>query len=171
MDLVAPSANERSDERVGTRFWIFPQAPFIPGYEKPDRIWLPILADEVWDGPSDNAMYVADPLFDKLPYGTTSLPPFDGARRAPLRSGPDRNFDNLDWDSRAFLAAHAYACARFVLGIWQSYLGHPVRWFFEERYRAPGDRAAGRLAECAGRLRLPGTRLLARRRCETSICD
>ena len=89
---------------------------------------------KVWDGPSDNAMYVADPLFDKLPYGTTSLPPFDGARRAPLRPGPDRNFDNLDWNSRSFLAAHAYACVRFVLGIWQSYLGHPVRWFFEERY-------------------------------------
>ena len=68
------------------------------------------------------------------PYGTTSLPPFDGARRAPLRPGPDRNFDNLDWDSRAFLAAHAYACVRFVLGIWQSYLGHPVRWFFEEHF-------------------------------------
>ena len=70
MDLVAPSANERSDQRVGTRFWIFPQAPFIHGYEKPDRVWLPILPDEVWDGPSDIAMYVADPLFDKQPYGT-----------------------------------------------------------------------------------------------------
>ena len=134
MDLVAPSANERSDERVGTRFWIFPQAPFIPGYEKPDRIWLPILADEIWDGPSDNAMYVADPLFDKVPYGTTSLPPFDGARRAPVQPGPDRNFDNLDWNSRAFLAAHAYACVRLVLAIWQSYLGRPVRWFFGEHF-------------------------------------
>ena len=134
MDLVAPSANERSDQRVGTRFWIFPQAPFIHGYEQPDRVWLPILPDEVWDGPSDGAMYVADPLFDKQPYGTTLLPPFDGARRAPLRSGPDRNFDNLDWQSRAFLGAHAYACVRFVLAIWQSYLGHPVRWFFEERF-------------------------------------
>jgi len=134
MDLVAPSATERSDERVGTRFWIFPQAPFIPGYEKPDRVWLPILADEIWDGPSDNAMYVADPLFDKVPYGSTSLPPFDGARRAPVQPGPDRHFDNLDWNSRAFLAAHAYACVHRVLAIWQSYLGRPVRWFFRDTF-------------------------------------
>jgi len=134
MDFVAPGADARAEQRVGTRFWIFPQAPFIPGYEKPDRVWLPILTDEIGDGPSDTAIYVADPLFDKTPYGSTMLPPFDGARRAPLRSGPDRHFDHLDWTSRGFLAAHAYACARFVLEIWQSYLGRPVRWFFAETF-------------------------------------
>jgi hypothetical protein len=77
---------------------------------------------------------VADPLFDKAPYGTASFPPFDGVRRMPLSSGRDRNFDNLDWSSRDFLAAHAYACARFVLGVWQSYLGRPIKWFFSDTH-------------------------------------
>ena len=100
MAIVEGEANQRARQQgTGTRFWIFPQAPFIPGYERPDRVWLPILPDEVWDGPSDIAMYVADPLFDKTPYEATSLPPFDGPRRPPLRAGPDRHFDNLDWST------------------------------------------------------------------------
>jgi hypothetical protein len=127
-------ALRRAEEGVGTRFWIYPQAPFIPGYEKPDRVWLPILPDEIGDGPSDATMYVADPLFDKQPYGATWLPPFDGARHRPIRSGPDRHFDHLDPHGRSFLGVHAYACVHFVLGIWQNYLGHPVGWFFDQTF-------------------------------------
>jgi hypothetical protein len=134
MAVFENTALESADARVGTRFWIFPQPPFIPGYEQPDRVWLSIPRDGIGDGPSDMLMYVADPLFDKQPYGPARLPPFDGTRRPPVRPGPDRHFDNLDPRSRAFLGAHAYACVHFVLDIWQSYLGRPVRWFFRQAF-------------------------------------
>jgi len=122
-------------EGVGTRFWIFPRAPFIPGYERPDRVWLPIDPAEISEGPSDALVYVVDPLFDKQPYGLTWLPPFEGARRMATRAGPDGHFDHLEPGSRAFLAVHAYACVHLVLDVWQGYLGHPIRWFFGETFR------------------------------------
>ncbi|ATU95866.1 hypothetical protein BLM14_29485 (plasmid) [Phyllobacterium zundukense] len=134
MAVLENTALERVATRVGTRFWIFPQPPFIPGYEQPDRVWLSILPDEIGDGPSDVSMYVADPLFDKAPYGLSRFPPFDGARRPLAKPGPDRHFDNLDPNSRAFLGVHAYACVHFVLDIWQSYLGRPIRWFFDQAF-------------------------------------
>lgn len=57
-----------------------------------------------------------------------------GAKRAPVGPGPDRHFDNIDPASRPFLAVHAYACVRFVLDIWQSYLGRRVHWFFDQTF-------------------------------------
>jgi hypothetical protein len=135
MALSVPIAfAERPEQRVGTRFWIFPQPPFIPGYEQPDRVWLSILPDEIGNGPSDVSMYVVDPLFEKQPYGLSRLPPFDGARRTPVGPGPDRHFDYLDPTSRSFLGVHAYACVHYVLGIWQGYLGRPIQWFFDQTY-------------------------------------
>ncbi|MEY9780759.1 hypothetical protein [Sinorhizobium fredii] len=134
MRLLRDDSLDDEGARLGTRFWIFPQPPFIPGYEQPDRVWLSIPRDEIRAGPSDPTMYVVDPAYDKQPYGLDRFPPFDGERRAPARPGPDRHFDNLDPTSRPFLAVHAYACARFVLDIWQSYLGRPVRWFFDQTF-------------------------------------
>ncbi|MEZ2131028.1 MULTISPECIES: hypothetical protein [unclassified Sinorhizobium] len=131
MDDLRDAALQQEETRVGTRFWIFPQPPFIPGYEQPDRVWLSTPPDEINDGPSDVLMYVADPLFDKPPYGMDRLPPFEGVRRAPVRAGPDRHFDSLDPKSRPYLGAHAYGCVHFVLDVWQSYLGRRIRWFFE----------------------------------------
>src|SRR5690606_34598789 len=80
-------------------------------------------------------IYVVDPLFDKQPYGLTRLPPFEGARRMPVAAGPDGHFDHLEPGSRAFLAAHAFAGVHLVLNIWENYLGHPIRWFFDETFR------------------------------------
>ena len=134
MEYFPEAAEQPMASRVGTRFWIFPQPPFIPGYEEPDRVWLSILPEEIRDGPSDIRMYVVDPLFEKLPYGDRGLPPFEGERRPPAQPGPDRNFDNMDPKSRAYLGIHAYACVHFVLDIWHSYLGRPIRWFFDETF-------------------------------------
>lgn len=134
MQLLRNGSPDLSDGQIGTRFWIFPQPPFIPGYEQPDRVWLNILPDEIGDGPSDFLMYVADPIYDKAPYGFGQLPPFVGATRSPPKPGPDRNFDNMDPRSRAYLGVHAYACVHFVLDIWRSYLGRPIRWFFDQTF-------------------------------------
>lgn len=127
---AAPAA----DARLGTRFWIYPQPPFIPGYEQPDRVWLNISSDEISDGPSDVLMYVVDPTFNKQPYGSSTLPPFLGPRHAPVRAGEDRHFDSLDPRSRAYLGVHAYACVHFVLDVWHSYLERPIKWFFRDIY-------------------------------------
>lgn len=134
MRLLRNDALESGDSRLGTRFWIFPQPPFIPGYEQPDRVWLPIPTNEISAGPSDSTMYVVDPLFDKQPYAFDRLPPFDGPRRPPVRPGPDRHFDNISPDAPEFLPVHAYACVHFVLTTWQSYLGRPIRWFFDQTF-------------------------------------
>ncbi|MBB4185599.1 hypothetical protein [Sinorhizobium terangae] len=134
MRLPGDDALGSANARLGTRFWIYPQPPFIPGYEQPDRVWLSIPRDEIGEGPSDLTVYVVDPLVDKQPYGFNQFPPFDGAKRLPAMPGPDRHFDNLSPNSRAFLSVHAYACVRFVLDIWQSYLGHPIRWFFAQTF-------------------------------------
>src|ERR1700742_3573398 len=121
MELRPNTTLKQEESRLGTRFWIFPQPPFIPGYEQPDRVWLSILPDEIADGPSDISMYVADPLFEKQPYGLSRFPPFGGVRRPPVRAGADRHFDSLDPMSRPYLGVHAYACVHFVLDIWHSY--------------------------------------------------
>ncbi|WEX86335.1 hypothetical protein PZN02_002611 [Sinorhizobium garamanticum] len=134
MRLLGDDALESASARLGTRFWIYPQPPFIPGYEQPDRVWLSIPRDEIGEGPSDPTMYVVDPILDKQPYSFNQLPPFGGPKRAPPTPGPDRHFDNLLPDSRAFLGVHAYACVHFVLDIWQSYLGRPIRWFFSQTF-------------------------------------
>ncbi|CDM62954.1 MULTISPECIES: hypothetical protein [Rhizobium] len=131
MDLHPDVALAPAEAGTGTRFWIFPQPPFIPGYEQPDRVWLSILPDQINEGPSDALMYVADPLYSKQPYGMSRLPPFEGIRRPPVQAGPDRHFDGLDPRSRPYLGVHAYACIHRVLDIWQSYIGHPIRWFFD----------------------------------------
>ena len=135
MEPYPNNMTERVNPRIGTRFWIFPQPPFLPGYEEPDRVWLSILPDEIRDGPSDQWVYVVDPLIEKRPYGPDDLPPFEGERRPAARSGPDRNFDNMDPKSRAYLGVHVYACVHFVLDIWHSYLGHRIRWFFDPAFR------------------------------------
>jgi hypothetical protein len=135
MEPYPNNVTERVNPRIGTRFWIFPQPPFIPGYEEPDRVWLSILPDEIRDGPSDQWVYVVDPLIEKQPYSPDDLPPFEGERRPAARSGPDRNFDDMDPKSRAYLGVHVYACVHFVLDIWHSYLGHRIRWFFDPAFR------------------------------------
>ncbi|WP_113210150.1 hypothetical protein [Rhizobium sp. BK379] len=134
MELYPDISLEKSAQALGTRCWIFPQPPFILGYEQPDRVLLSILPDEIGDGPSDILMYVADPLFDKEPYGFSGLPPYGGPRRRSVRSGPDGHFDSLDPRSRDYLGVHAYACVHFVLDVWRNYLARPMHWFFSDYY-------------------------------------
>ncbi|MBY3168800.1 MULTISPECIES: gluzincin family metallopeptidase [Rhizobium] len=134
MELSPDISLRKSEPSLGTRFWIFPQPPFIFGYEQPDRVLLSILPDEIGDGPSDMSMYVADPLFDKEPYRFGGLPPYRGPQRRPVRSGPDRHFDSLDPRSRDYLGAHAFACIHFVLDVWRNYLARPMHWFFSDFY-------------------------------------
>jgi hypothetical protein len=127
-------AAESSEISLGTRFLIYPQAPHVPGYSTPETVWVSTPPDEIRSGPADNHMYVRDPVLEKEPYEFPFLPPYLGETHPAAEPGPDGHFDAMDRQSRQFLATHAYACVRRVLDIWESYLGHPIRWHFFETY-------------------------------------
>ncbi len=121
----------KAEPSLGTRFLIFPQPPFIPGYEKPEIVWLAPSADRILAGPADDRMYVADPVQAKRPYAYPELPPYAGSLHPPAEPGPDGHFDHILPGSPAFLSAHSFGCARRVLDICEGYVGRPIPWFFE----------------------------------------
>jgi hypothetical protein len=120
--------------RLGTRFLVFPQPPFIPGYERPEVVWVSTPPEQITPGPADSRMYVVDPLLPKPAYDYPYLPPFMGDRHPPVEPGPDGHFDHLDVGTREFLSAHVYACVRRMLDLSESYLGRGIPWFFEPAY-------------------------------------
>jgi hypothetical protein len=123
-----------SDPLIGTRFLVFPQPPFIAGYEKPEVVWIGRSDGPILAGPSDNRMYVADPVEPKRPYGLPDLPPYQGLLRLPAEPGPDGHFDHILPGSPTFLSVHSYACSRRVLDICEGYVGRRIDWFFEPTY-------------------------------------
>ncbi len=119
---------------LGTRFLIYPQAPYIPGYSNPETVWISTPPDRLQAGPADSRMYVRDPVFEKDPYEFPYLPPFVGDTYAPAEAAFDGHFDHLVPGTRQFVAAHAFASVRRVLDIWESYLGQPITWHFADTY-------------------------------------
>ncbi len=119
---------------LGTRFLVFPQPPFIPGYERPEPVWIATPPDRIGPGPADRRIYVIDPLVPKEPYGFPFLPPCRSACYPPPEPGPDGHYDHLPPDSRGFLSAHAFACVHRVLDICENYWGSEIPWFFEPDY-------------------------------------
>jgi hypothetical protein len=128
------SGASRAVSRLGTRFLVFPQPPFIPGYERPETIWVSTPPARIAPGPADHRMYVIDPLLDKQPYQFPYLPPYVGALRPPAEAGPDGHFDTIPIGTPEFEAAHLFACVRRVLDICESYLGREIPWFFAPTY-------------------------------------
>jgi hypothetical protein len=129
-----PARTRRDTGRLGTRFLIFPQPPFVPGYERPEVVWLSTPPDQIVAGPANRRLYVVDPLNPKVPYQYPHLPPCTGPLRPPAEPGPDGHFDYLNPTSRQFLAAHAFACVHRVLDICENYVGGEIRWFFAPTY-------------------------------------
>jgi hypothetical protein len=138
LDAIANSGDAGqkvvSDPLIGTRFLVFPQPPFISGYEKPEVVWIGRSDGPILAGPSDNRMYVADPVEPKRPYALPDLPPYPGVLRPPAEPGPDGHFDHILPGSPAFLSVHSYACSRRVLDICEGYAGRRIDWFFEPTY-------------------------------------
>jgi hypothetical protein len=125
----------------GTRFLLYPQPPFLPGFEDGERVWVSPAPGTVQPGPSDDRMYAVYPL-DKLhTYGTPLGP--DGGKYAPPWRGPayppampdaDGHFDHIEPGTPEFEQAHLYGAARFVLDIWEGYFGEPINWHFGGLY-------------------------------------
>ena len=102
-----PTRHDETLRAFGTRFRIYAQPRFLPGFETPETIWVGVPPGAIQAGPADARMYVADAI-DKLPYQPTDLPPCRGRLSPPVTAGADGHFDHLDTASREFglLSSH-----------------------------------------------------------------
>lgn len=130
---AGPAAGE------GTRFRVFAQPPFSVPDPTPDTIEVSSPPGTIGPGPADNRMYFVRPLGKRFPYGVnvgafgTSwffMPPWIGPYAPPVVPGSDGHFDHLAVGTPEFEAAHLFGTARFVMDVWEGYLGHPIRWHF-----------------------------------------
>jgi hypothetical protein len=127
----------------GTRFRLFPQAPYGSGERAPETVWLSPPAGTLGPGPQDHRMYVLDPVGKRAPYGIAftpygtpylDLPPWQGPIFAPAVPDPNGHFDHLALGTPEFEMAHVYGCVRFVLDVWERYFGRPIEWHFSPQY-------------------------------------
>lgn len=129
--------------RSGTRFRLFPQAPFLDPFKQPETVWVSPPARTIGPGPADERMYVIHPVDKQQPYGIDwtayrlpylYLPPWDGPVHPPARPNAAGHFDHLKVDTPEFELAHLYGTVRWVLDIWEQYFGRPVAWHFRHDY-------------------------------------
>jgi hypothetical protein len=88
-------------------------------------------------------MHFVWPIGKRYPYGINigpfgtpflSLPPWNGPIAPPVEPGPDGHFDHIDIGTPEFEAAHLFGVTRFVMDVWEGYLGHPIRWHFSRDF-------------------------------------
>ncbi len=130
-------------ESVGARFRVFPQAPFLEPGRAPETIIVSPPAGSIGPGPSDQRMYVIDPVGKEQPYGPRlgsdgrpylALPPWPGDVFPPAIPNAAGHFDEIEIASPEFEAAHVYASVRRTLDIWERYFGHTMPWHFGADY-------------------------------------
>jgi len=134
-----------SGELNGTRVRLFPQTPVGDDELIPETVWLSTPPQRLGPGPSDDRMYVIDPLDKPIPYGNNAappnrpplfqIPPWRGPVYPSALPSPDGHLDHIPLGTPEFEAAHVYGAARFVLDIWEGYLGGPVPWHFRNDHR------------------------------------
>ena len=127
---------------MGTRFRLFVQPPYSDSSE-PEVITVSSPAGSVRAGPSDDLMYVVEPVGKRLPYGVRRtragklfnyLPPWNGRTAMPAMPGPEGHFDHYDPSMPGFAAQHVFGCVRFTLDVWERYLGQPLEWHFRKHF-------------------------------------
>jgi hypothetical protein len=123
----------------GTRFRVFPQPPFANPGIAPETIEVSSPAGSIEAGPADDRMYFVRPIGKRYPYGVNIgplgtpwlfMPPWQGPIAPPVEPEPDGHFDHLEPGTDEFEAAHLFGVTRFVIDVWERYLGHPIRWHF-----------------------------------------
>ncbi|WP_198174137.1 gluzincin family metallopeptidase [Mesorhizobium xinjiangense] len=129
----------KGDYIGGTRFRVYPQPPFSDPAAPPETIEISTPAGRMRAGPADERMYFVRPVGKAYPYGINRdprgrpfffLPPWTGPAAPPVEPGPDGHFDHLEPGTPEFEGAHLFAVTRFVMDVWERYLGHPIRWHF-----------------------------------------
>lgn len=128
---------------MGTRFRLFVQSPFEEADAEPEIVIVSSPLGSLDAGPSDELMFVIEPLGKKWPYGMNRgplgtpfvyLPQWRGPRLSPALPDDDGNFDYLAPGMEGFAAAHAFGCVRFTMDVWENYFGEPLEWHFSERF-------------------------------------
>jgi hypothetical protein len=128
---------------LGTRFRVFPQPPFGRPDAVPETIEVSAPPGGIGAGPSDDRMFFVRPIGKRYPYGVhtgplgtpfLTLPPWTGPIAPPVEPGPDGHFDHFEVGTPEFEAAHLFGVTRFVMDVWERYLGHPIRWHFERDF-------------------------------------
>lgn len=124
----------------GTRVRLFPQTPVGDQMIEPETVLLSTPSERIGPGPSDDRMYVIDPLDKPIPYGTNAaspgraplfqVPPWRGPLYPPVLPSVDGHLDHIPLGTPEFEAAHLYGATRYVLDIWEAYLETPVPWHF-----------------------------------------
>jgi hypothetical protein len=124
----------------GTRFRIYPQPAYPGSGEEPETVWVSSPAGSLGPGPSDERMYVIDPLTEKAPYGISYrppsglrfayLPPWTGPIAPPVMPDEAGHFDYLEPGMPEFEDAHVFGCIRFVFDVWEGYFGRTIPWHF-----------------------------------------
>ena len=129
----------RDHDVGGTRFRLFPQAPFLRPDDPPDTVQVSAPAGSLAPGPADSRMFVIDPIGKERPYGFLTnargqrdlyLPSWEGPVRPPVEPSVDGHFDHIEPGAPGFEAVHAFGTVHFVQDIWDSYFGRPIDWHF-----------------------------------------
>ncbi|MCY9108703.1 hypothetical protein MOE46_15590 [Bacillus atrophaeus] len=127
------------DERArdqGTRFLIFPQNRLLPGFEKPEIVYINSPPGTIKAGPEDDRMYVVEAI-NKKPYGAGYSPPYKRMANdpPPIMPSPDGHFDHISPDDQSFSSVMLFASVRRVLDIWEDYFGREIPWAFRNSYQ------------------------------------
>lgn len=118
----------------GTKFRLYCQPRFIPGFEEPVIHTLDLPAGSVKEGPTDDRIKVVNAVGKPL-YDDDTLPPYRGDIGTVAKPDGAGHFHEIDPKKPEFEAAHSFAAMRMVLDVWERYSGEPVRWFFRDDYR------------------------------------
>jgi len=119
------------EDRGGTRFRLYLQPPFVPGYEQPETIALRAPAGSIRPGPANARLYCLDALDKSSPYVFPYLPPYAGPVAAAAEPSDDGHFDHLETGTRAFAAAQLFGSVCHTLEVWEGYAGRRIPWHFQ----------------------------------------
>ncbi|MDH3316025.1 MAG: hypothetical protein OER43_09700 [Gammaproteobacteria bacterium] len=129
-----PHAHDLAIRQSGTRVRLFAQSHYMQAFREPEIVWLAPPAGSVGPGPSDDRMYVVDPIGKEDPYEFPFLPPWGGPAHPPVEPDADGHFDYFDVNTRDFVVAHMYGGIRRVLDIWEGYFGRRIEWQFRPHF-------------------------------------
>lgn len=125
----------------GTRFLLYPQAPFSDAFAEPEVVVVSSPAGSLAPGPADNRMYTVFPIGKAEPYGIAptgggdaAMPPWEGDIHPPPEPDDEGHFDYLEPGTPQFEAAHLFGTVRFVLDVWEGYFGHEIPWHSARHY-------------------------------------
>ena len=134
---------DRGRDADGVRFRLFPKPPELHPDRAPETVHVSSRPGSIRRGPSDDRMYLIDPVGKAFRYGLNrtsygslflNLPPWRGEVRPAVEPDPEGHFDHIAIDAPQFAKTHVFGSVRFVLDVWERYFGHRIEWHFAKDY-------------------------------------